>query len=115
MDIIKMLEQEQIKEDITDFSVGDTVRVHYRIIEGARERIQTFEGIVIKIQGSGIRTTFTVRRISYGVGVERTFQLHSPRIQGIDKVRTGRVRRSKLYYLRNRVGRSARVKERKSF
>lgn len=115
MDIIKMLEEEQIKEDITDFKVGDTIRVHYRIIEGARERIQTFEGIVIKIQNSGIRTTFTVRRISYGVGVERTFQLHSPRIQKIEKIRTGRVRRSKLYYLRDRVGRSAKVKERKSF
>lgn len=115
MDIIKMLEEEQLKEGITDFNVGDTVRVHYRIIEGARERVQTFEGIVIKIQGSGIRTTFTVRRISYGVGVERTFQLHSPRIQGIDRVRIGKVRRSKLYYLRKRVGRSARVKERRSF
>lgn len=115
MDIIKMLEQEQLRDDITEFSVGDTIRVNYRIIEGSRERIQAFEGIVIKIQGSGIKTTFTVRRISYGVGVERTFFLHSPRIAGIERVRRGKVRRAKLFYLRDRVGKSARVKERKSF
>ena len=115
MDIINMLEQEQLKEEITQFRVGDTIRVNYRIIEGTRERIQAFEGIVLKIQGSGVKTTFTVRRISYGVGVERTFLLHSPRIAGIDVVRMGRVRRAKLFYLRDRVGKSARVKERKSF
>lgn len=115
MDIIKMLEEEQLKENLTQFNVGDTIRVHYRIVEGTRERIQTFEGIVIKIQNSGIKTTFTVRRISYGVGVERTFQLHSPRIAGIDKVRSGKVRRAKLYYLRDRVGKSAKVKEKKAF
>lgn len=115
MDIINMLEQEQLKDEVTQFRVGDTIKVHYRIIEGTRERIQTFEGIVIKIQGSGIKTTFTVRRISYGVGVERTFLLHSPRIAGIDKVRSGRVRRAKLFYLRDRVGKSARVRERKSY
>ncbi|NLW42039.1 MAG: 50S ribosomal protein L19 [Tissierellia bacterium] len=115
MDIINMLEQEQLKEEITQFRVGDTIRVNYRIIEGSRERVQAFEGIVLKIQGSGVKTTFTVRRISYGVGVERTFLLHSPRIAGIDLVRMGRVRRAKLFYLRDRVGKSARVKERKSF
>ncbi|MFB0972828.1 MAG: 50S ribosomal protein L19, partial [Neofamilia sp.] len=114
-DIINMLEQEQLKEEITQFRVGDTIRVNYRIIEGTRERIQAFEGIVLKIQGSGVKTTFTVRRISYGVGVERTFLLHSPRIAGIDVVRMGKVRRAKLFYLRDRVGKSARVKERKSF
>lgn len=111
MDIIKMLEQEQLKEDLTQFRVGDTIKVHYRITEGARERIQTFEGIVIKIQNSGIKTTFTVRRISYGIGVERTFQLHSPKIAGIDKVRSGKVRRAKLFYLRDRVGKAAKTKE----
>lgn len=115
MDIINMLEQEQLKEELTQFKVGDTIRVNYRIIEGSRERVQAFEGIVIKIQGSGIKTTFTVRRISYGVGVERTFLLHSPRIASIDKVRSGKVRRAKLFYLRDRVGKSARVKERKSY
>ena len=115
MDIINMLEQEQLKEEITQFRVGDTIRVNYRIIEGTRERIQAFEGIVLKIQGSGVKTTFTVRRISYGVGVERTFLLRSPRIAGIDVVRMGKVRRAKLFYLRDRVGKSARVKERKSF
>ena len=115
MDIIKMLEQEQLKEDLTQFRVGDTIRVHYRIIEGTRERVQAFEGVVIKIQNSGIKTTFTVRRISYGIGVERTFQLHSPRIQSIDLVRHGKVRRAKLFYLRDRVGKSAKVKERKFF
>ncbi len=115
MDIINMLEQEQLKEELTQFKVGDTIRVNYRIIEGSRERVQAFEGIVIKIQGSGIKTTFTVRRISYGVGVERTFLLHSPRIASIEKVRSGKVRRAKLFYLRDRVGKSARVKERKSY
>ena len=115
MDIITMLEEEQLKKELPEFNVGDTIKVHYRIVEGSRERIQTFEGIVIKIQNTGIKTTFTVRRISYGVGVERTFQLHSPRIAGIDKVRSGKVRRAKLYYLRDRVGKSARVKEKKSF
>lgn len=115
MDIIKMLEDEQLRDDIIDFRVGDTVRVNYRIIEGERERVQAFEGTVIKIQGSGIKTTFTVRRISYGVGVERTFPLHSPRIQSIERLREGKVRRAKLFYLRDRVGRSARIKERTKY
>ncbi len=115
MDIINMLEQEQLRDNLPDFNVGDTIRVNYRIVEGSRERVQAFEGIVLKIQNSGVRTTFTVRKTSYGVGVERTFQLHSPRIASIEKVRSGKVRRAKLYYLRDRVGKRAKVKERKSF
>lgn len=115
MDIINMLEQEQLRDNLPDFNVGDTIRVNYRIVEGSRERVQAFEGIVLKIQNCGVRTTFTVRKTSYGVGVERTFQLHSPRIASIEKVRSGKVRRAKLYYLRDRVGKRAKVKERKSF
>jgi large subunit ribosomal protein L19 len=111
MDIIKMIEQQQIKENIPDFNVGDTIQVHYKIKEGQRERVQVFEGVVIKRQGGGIRETFTVRRISYGVGVERTFPLHSPRIEKIVVTRKGRIRRSKLYYLRGRQGKAAKVKE----
>lgn len=113
MDILKTLEQEQLKE-IPEFRVGDTVRVQYRIIEGTRERIQAFEGVVIKIQGTGVRSTFTVRRLSYGVGVERTFPLHSPRISSIELVRQGRVRRARLFYLRDRVGKRARIKDKKT-
>ncbi|MBW4828663.1 MAG: 50S ribosomal protein L19 [Clostridiaceae bacterium] len=111
MDIIKMIEDEQLKKDIPQFNVGDTVQVHYKVKEGSRERIQVFEGTVLKIQGGGVRETFTVRRISYGVGVERTFPLHSPRIEKLIVTRKGKVRRSKLYYLRERQGKSARVKE----
>lgn len=111
MDIIKMIEQQQIKENIPDFNVGDTIQVHYKIKEGQRERVQVFEGVVIKRQGGGIRETFTVRRISYGVGVERTFPLHSPRIEKIVVTRKGRIRRSKLYYLRGRQGKAAKVRE----
>lgn len=111
MDIIKMIENEQLKKDIPQFNVGDTVQVHYKVKEGSRERIQVFEGIVLKRQGDGVRETFTVRRISYGVGVERTFPLHSPRIEKLVVTRRGKVRRSKLYYLRERQGKSARVKE----
>ncbi len=113
MDIIKMLEAEQLRDDIPEFKVGDTVQVHYKVVEGTRERIQLFEGTVIKIQGSGVSKTFTARRISYGVGVERTFPMNSPRIDKIVVTRLGKVRRSKLYYLRERQGRSARVKEKK--
>lgn len=113
MDIIKTLEQEQLKE-IPNFRVGDTVRVQYRIIEGTRERIQAFEGIVLKRQGTGVRATFTVRRLSYGIGVERTFPLHSPRISAIELVREGRVRRARLFYLRDRVGKRARIKDKKT-
>ncbi|NLY77378.1 MAG: 50S ribosomal protein L19 [Tissierellia bacterium] len=115
MDILKSIEAEQLKENLPDFNVGDTVKVHYRVKEGNRERIQIFEGTVIKRQGGGIRETFTVRRISYGVGVERTFPLHSPRVEKIEVTRRGRVRRAKLFYLREREGKSARVKEKKRY
>ena len=115
MDLIKALEQEQLKESLTDFNVGDTVKVHYRIKEGNRERIQVFEGTVIKRQGGSVRETFTVRRISYGVGVERTFPVHSPRVEKLEVVRKGKVRRSKLFYLRERTGKSAKVKEKKVY
>lgn len=115
MDIIQSINQEQLKDDIPDFRPGDTVQVHYRIVEGSRERVQVYEGIVIKKQGGGINQTFTVRRISYGVGVERTFLVHSPRIEKIKVIRSGKVRRSKLYYLRKRQGKSARVREKKEF
>ncbi|MBE6082472.1 MULTISPECIES: 50S ribosomal protein L19 [Tissierellales] len=113
--IIKMIEEEQIKKDIPAFSVGDTVQVHYKIKEGNRERIQVFEGIVIKRQGGSSRETFTVRRISYGVGVERTFPLHSPRIEKIVVTRKGKVRRAKLYYLRGRQGKAAKVREKTNY
>ena len=113
--IIKMIEEEQIKKDIPAFSVGDTVQVHYKIKEGNRERIQVFEGIVIKRQGGSSRETFTVRRISYGVGVERTFPLHSPRIEKIVVTRKGIVRRAKLYYLRGRQGKAAKVREKTNY
>lgn len=109
--IIKEIEKEQLKDNITEFNVGDTVRVYAKVVEGTRERIQMFEGTVLKRQNGGIRETFTVRRISYGVGVERTWPLHSPRIDHIDVVRHGIVRRAKLNYLRDRVGKAAKVKE----
>ncbi|HBT20012.1 MAG TPA: 50S ribosomal protein L19 [Peptococcaceae bacterium] len=110
MDLIKIVEQEYMKKEIPDFRVGDTVRVDFKVIEGNRERIQPFEGIVIKRQGSGVRETFTVRRISYGVAVERTFPLHSPCVADIKVIRRGKVRRAKLYYLRQRTGKAAKVK-----
>lgn len=115
MDIIKMLEQEQLKQDLPNFNVGDTVKVHYHIKEGNRERIQVFEGTVLKKQGKSSRATFTVRRISYGVGVERTFPVHTPKIEKIEVVRSGRVRRARLNYLRTRTGKSARVKEKRDY
>ena len=111
MDIIKAIEAKQIKENAENFSVGDTVRVSFKIVEGATERIQVFEGIVIAKNNSGIRRTFIVRKISYGVGVERIFPLHSPRVEKIEVVRRGRVRSAKLYYLRDRVGKAAKVPE----
>lgn len=111
MDIIRAIEAKQIKENAENFSVGDTVKVFFKIVEGTTERIQVFEGIVIAKSNSGIRKTFTVRKISYGVGVERIFPMHSPRIEKIEVVRRGRVRRAKLYYLRSRVGKAAKVKE----
>ena len=110
--IIKELEKEQLRTDLPKLEVGDTVRVFVKVVENNRERLQNFEGIVIKMQGGGIRETFTVRRVSYGVGVERTFPYHSPRIGRIEVVRHGVVRRAKLYYLRERSGKSAKIRER---
>ena|SRR5690554_3604751 len=112
MEIIKALEKEQLKSDVPEFSIGDTVKVHLKVKEGKRERIQIFEGIVLKKQNGGVRETFTVRKISYGVGVEKTLPLHSPKIDKIEVVRKGKVRRAKLNYLRDRVGKAAKVKER---
>ena len=114
MDIIRAIEQQQIKNDIPEFNVGDNVKVHYRITEGNRERIQVFQGDVIRRHGESSRETFTVRKVSFSVGVERTFPVHSPKIEKIEVVRRGEVRRAKLYYLRDRVGKSAKIKE-KSF
>jgi large subunit ribosomal protein L19 len=111
MNELKALEAEQLKENPGEFRIGDTVKVHYKIIEGKTERIQVFEGIVIAMKRDGLRATFTVRKISYGVGVERIFPLHSPKIAKIVRVREGRIRRSKLYYLRGRTGKAAKVQE----
>ena len=111
MDIIKSIEHEQLKNRIPDLKVGDTVRVHQRIKEGNRERIQVFEGIIIKKQGGSVNATFTVRRIAYGVGVEKTFLVHSPLVDKVEVVRVGKARRAKLYYLRDRVGKAAKTKE----
>ena len=111
MDILKSIEHEQLKNKIPELKIGDTVRVYVRIKEGNKERIQVFEGIIIKKQGGGVNATFTVRRISYGVGVEKTFLVHSPMIEKVEVVRVGKARRAKLYYLRDRVGKSAKTKE----
>ena len=111
MDALKLIAEGSIKETVPAFSVGDTVRVDVKIREGDRERIQAFEGTVIAKKGSGVAETFTVRRVSYGVGVERVFPLHSPNVAEVKVVRRGKVRRSKLYYLRDRVGKAAKVKE----
>ncbi|MEW6696204.1 MAG: 50S ribosomal protein L19 [Bacillota bacterium] len=111
MNLIQSLEQEQVKKDIPSFRPGDTVKVNYKVIEGNRERIQVFEGIVIRRRGGGLSETFTVRRVSYGVGVERTFPLHAPKIDSIQVVRRGKVRRARLYYLRALRGKKARIKE----
>ncbi|MCM1267505.1 MAG: 50S ribosomal protein L19 [Bacteroidales bacterium] len=110
-DIIREIEAEQLKENLSDFRVGDTVKVHGKIKEGNRERIQIFEGTVLKIQGGGNRTTFTVRKVSNGVGVEKTWPMHSPNVEKVEVVRRGKVRRAKLNYLRDRVGKKAKVKE----
>ena len=110
--LIAEITKDQLRTDHPDFRPGDTVRVHAKVVEGSRERIQVFEGVVIKRQNGGIHETFTVRKISYGVGVERTFPLHSPRIEKIEIVRRGKVRRAKLYYMRNLRGKAARIKER---
>ncbi|PKR87037.1 50S ribosomal protein L19 [Heyndrickxia camelliae] len=111
MHIIDEITKDQLRSDIPDFRPGDTVRVHVKVIEGTRERIQLFEGVVIKRRGGGISETFTVRKVSYGVGVERTFPLHTPKIAKLEVVRRGKVRRAKLYYLRNLRGKAARIKE----
>ena len=113
MNIIEILEKEQLRSDIPAFGPGDTVRVHARIVEGTRERIQVFEGVVIARQGTGVRETFTVRRIASGVGVERLFPVHSPRIAKIVVTRRGIVRRAKLYYLRGLTGKAARIREKR--
>ncbi|HHV71247.1 MAG TPA: 50S ribosomal protein L19 [Clostridia bacterium] len=114
MDLVKMVEQEHLKNDIPNFKAGDTVKVHVKVVEGNRQRIQVFEGIVIRRKNAGINSTFTVRRVSYGVGVERTFLLHSPMIDKIELVKEGLVRRAKLYYLRGLRGKAARIKEKRS-
>lgn len=111
MDIIKSIEHEQLKNSIPDLKVGNTVKVHVRIKEGNKERIQIFEGIIIKVQGAGVNKTFTVRKTSYSVGVEKTFLIHSPLVEKVELVRVGKARRAKLFYLRDRVGKSAKTKE----
>ena len=111
MNIIENIELEQLREDVPQFKAGDTVKVHFKVVEGTRHRIQVFQGIVIKRQGQGVRETFTVRKQSFGVGVERTFPVHSPKIDKIEVMAIGDVRRAKLYYLRGKVGKQARVRE----
>lgn len=111
MELLKSLEMMQLRQDLPSFRPGDTVRVHVKVVEGNRERIQVFEGTVIARHGGSVRETFTVRRISYGVGVERIFPVHSPRIERIEVVRRGRVRRAKLYYLRSLTGKAARIRD----
>jgi large subunit ribosomal protein L19 len=114
MNLLELIDREGVKEDITPFSVGDTVKVHFKIVEGNKERVQVFEGIVIARKNGGVRETFTVRKISFGVGVERVFPVHSPRIEKIEVVRFGEVRRAKLYYIRELTGKEGtRVKEKK--
>ena len=113
MNIISVLEQEQLRDEIPAFRPGDTVKVHVKVVEGNRERVQVFEGVVIGRQNGGVRETFTVRRVSYGVGVERTFLVHSPRLAKIEVVRHGIVRRAKLHYLRGLTGKAARIRERR--
>ena len=113
MNMISVLEQEQLRDDIPAFRPGDTVKVHVKVVEGNRERVQVFEGVVIGRQNGGVRETFTVRRVSYGVGVERTFLVHSPRLAKIEVVRHGIVRRAKLHYLRGLTGKAARIRERR--
>ena len=111
MSVIDSIERAQLRGDLPEFAPGDTVKVHFRVIEGSRERTQVFEGTVIKRQGAGARETFTVRKQSFGVGVERSFPVHSPKIERIERVSEGDVRRAKLYYLRDKLGRQARVRE----
>jgi large subunit ribosomal protein L19 len=113
MNVIQQLEKEQQKQKVPALRAGDTVRVHAKVVEGTRERIQVFEGTVIRVTGGGLRQNFTVRRVTHGVGVERTFMIHSPRIDKIDVLRHGDVRQGRLYYLRGKVGRAARIRERR--
>jgi large subunit ribosomal protein L19 len=113
MNIIDLLEEEQLRDDVPDLSPGDTVRLHVKVVEGTRERIQVFEGLIIGLQKGGARRSLTVRRTAHGVGVERTFPIHSPRLAQIEVVRHGRVRRAKLYYLRDKVGKRAKIRERR--
>jgi large subunit ribosomal protein L19 len=113
MNVIEQIEREQQREAVPELRPGDTVRVHARVVEGTRERVQVFEGLVIRVAGGGLRRSFTVRRVTHGVGVERTFLVHSPRVEKVEVVRHGRVRQARLYYLRGRVGRAARIKERR--
>ena len=111
MDALKLIAEESVKKELPEFEIGDTVKVDVKIREGERERVQAFEGTVVARKGSGVAETFTVRRVSYGVGVERVFPIHSPNVANVEIIRKGRVRRAKLYYLRNRVGKAAKVKE----
>lgn len=111
MDLMKAVEAGQIKENVENFKIGDTVKVHFTIVEGANERVQIFEGVCIAKKNGGLRRTFTIRKMSYGVGVERVFPLHSPRIQKTEVVRAGKVRRAKLYYVRDRIGKAAKIAE----
>ncbi len=110
-EIIRSIEQKQLRTDLPKISVGDTVRVWVKVVEGSRERLQAFEGVVIAMRNGGVRETFTVRRVSYGIGVERTFPMHSPRVDHVEIIRSGKVRRAKLYYLRNLQGKAAKLKE----
>jgi large subunit ribosomal protein L19 len=114
MQITDVVERAQLRDDLPDFRPGDTVKVHVRVVEGSRERIQVFQGFVLRRQGGGLRETFTVRKVSFGVGVERTFPVHSPSISKVELVTRGDVRRAKLYYLRERTGRAAKIKEKRS-
>lgn len=111
MDIIRAIEQQQTRDDLAEVNVGDSVKVHYKIIEGARERTQIFQGLVIRRHGASNRETFTVRKLSFGIGVERTFPVHSPKIDKIEVLSHGKVRRGKLYFLRDKIGKAARIKE----
>lgn len=110
-DLIKYVEQSQLRDDLPELAIGDLLKVYLKVKEGTRERLQVFEGYLIARQGGGVNETITVRRVSYGIGVERTLPVHSPKIDHIEKVRSGKVRRAKLYYLRDRVGKAARIKE----
>ena len=110
-EIIRSIEQKQLRTDLPKISIGDTVRVWVKVVEGSRERLQAFEGVVIAMRNGGVRETFTVRRVSYGIGVDRTFPMHSPRVDHVEIIRSGKVRRAKLYYLRNLQGKAAKLKE----